>query len=376
MFTGNEEINSTHKRKVDNDSFDELQISSKKPLLEANVLPESPEQLESLLIPIDYARQLLASSKAKWPLKKLRTILEGSWMRYQAVRDRSKNPLTSFFIDCVIHVNRDGLRFKNTRENSYRSIIKLKECETSLDNDVFKLWLEDLRRWNVPVPSVDELKAKRKIIEQAIEEIKSDKQFNSIETSETRNITNEDETRVQIKSENILPKSMSDQNEMEKQPNDDEQLGNTDNSLMQSTSNDNVIPGGLTRENISKMVITIDELCRLLDYGKEVFERVVTGFFVEIRAPPNPNHKKVNPEIKGHLIYLDQVIGVNWVGKPYLVFQKPMTLSLKFRHFRDEKLKLLPCRNRNTPIDQKAINQWIYDTIEWVCIFLILLFFY
>jgi len=37
----------------------------------------------------------------------------------------------------------------------------------------------------------------------------------------------------------------------------------------------------------------MDDLCRLLDYGKDVFERVATGFFVEIRAPPNPNNKKV-----------------------------------------------------------------------------------
>jgi len=40
-------------------------------------------------------------------------------------------------------------------------------------------------------------------------------------------------------------------------------------------------------------VVTMDDLCRLLDYGKDVFERVATGFFVEIRAPPNPNNKKV-----------------------------------------------------------------------------------
>jgi hypothetical protein len=71
----------------------------------------------------------------------------------------------------------------------------------------------------------------------------------------------------------------------------------------------------------------------LLEYGKDVFERVATGFFVEIRAPPNPNHKKVflifinifiilkiNIEVKGQqIIYLDQIIGVNWIGKPYLV---------------------------------------------------------
>jgi len=37
----------------------------------------------------------------------------------------------------------------------------------------------------------------------------------------------------------------------------------------------------------------MDDLCRLLDYGKDVFERVATGFFVEIRAPPNLNNKKV-----------------------------------------------------------------------------------
>lgn len=363
MSNINEEIQSAQKRKAE-DTPDSS--SNKKQIQESDIVPETPEQLDSLLIPIDYARQLLSTSKTKLPLKKLRLILNGCWMRYQAVRDRSKNPLTSFFIDKVIHVNRDGLRFKNTRENSYRSIIKLKECENPLDNDVFKLWLDDLHGWNIPVPSVYELKAKREEIEKAIEEIKADNLNDSNEVLESVNCEKEVETRNEIKNENISQSNSSVQIDNEKQNEGNPFIEDTDNSTIQSTSEENELPNGLTKEDISKMVITIDDLCRLLDYGKDVFERVATGFFIEIRAPPNPNNKKAISESKGQsVIYLDQIIGVNWMGKPYLVYQKPMTLNLRFRHFRDEKLKLLPFRDRNTLIDQKAIDQWIYDTIEW-----------
>jgi hypothetical protein len=89
MSSVKEEVQAAQKRKAD-DSPCSSPSSKKKHIQEVSILPQSPEQLESLLIPIDYARQLLAASKLKWPLKKLRVLFEGSWMRYQAVRDRSK----------------------------------------------------------------------------------------------------------------------------------------------------------------------------------------------------------------------------------------------------------------------------------------------
>uniref|UniRef100_A0A914L8M8 Plus3 domain-containing protein n=1 Tax=Meloidogyne incognita TaxID=6306 RepID=A0A914L8M8_MELIC len=366
MSTTTEEIQSSAQKRKAEDSPELSPNSNKKQIEESDIVPKTPEELDSLLIPIDYARQLLSTPKERLPLKKLRVILVGCWMRYQAVRDRSKNPLTSFFIDKVIHVNRDGLRFKNTRENSYRSIIKLKECVNPLDDAAFKLWLDDLSSWNIPVPSIHELKTKREEIERTIEEYKSDNLNNSNEALESTNCEKEAETRIEIKNENVSQINSSLQPDDGKQTETNVLNENTGNSTLQSTSEEQELPNGLTKEDIAKMVVTMDDLCRLLDYGKDVFERVATGFFVEIRAPPNPNNKKAISQGRGKLIiYLDQIIGVNWMGKPYLVYEKPMTLSLRFRHFRDEKLKLLPFRDRNTLIDQKAIDQWLYDTVEW-----------
>ncbi|CAK5072764.1 unnamed protein product [Meloidogyne enterolobii] len=312
MSTATEEIQSSsaQKRKAE-DSPDLSPNSNKKQIEESDIVPKTPEELDSLLIPIDYARQLLSTPKERLPLKKLRLILVGCWMRYQAVRDRSKNPLTSFFIDKVIHVNRDGLRFKNTRENSYRSIIKLKECVNPLDDAAFKLWLDDLSSWNIPVPSVHELKTKKEEIEKAIEEYKSDNLNNSNEALESANSEKVVETRIEIKNENVSQINSSLQLDDGKQTETNVLNENTANSTLQSTSEEQELPNGLTKEDIAKMVVTMDDLIRLLDYGKDVFERVATGFFAISQG-------------RGRLIiYLDQIIGVNWMGKPYLEEEFP-----------------------------------------------------
>lgn len=49
--------------------------------------PESVDQLRDGLVSLEQARILLQS---KWPLKKIRELLTGSWINYQGVRERKK----------------------------------------------------------------------------------------------------------------------------------------------------------------------------------------------------------------------------------------------------------------------------------------------
>ena len=83
------EMNSTaQKRRSDQAISENPKASNNEPALKkAKATPETPEQLAELLVPLESARILLQS---KWPLKKIRGILDGAWIRYQSARDRQK----------------------------------------------------------------------------------------------------------------------------------------------------------------------------------------------------------------------------------------------------------------------------------------------
>lgn len=51
----------------------------------------------------------------------------------------------------------------------------------------------------------------------------------------------------------------------------------------------------VTRGELSKLVITVEELVKLIDYGRDMFDRTVVGFYTQIRAPPNqPSQQEAN----------------------------------------------------------------------------------
>lgn len=284
-------------------------------------MPQSAEQLSALLVSVESARLLLGS---KLPLEKLRSLLIGCWIRYQASRDKAKNPKKDFYVDVVMHVNRDGIRFKNSRENSYRNIQKLREPDVEFNAEEFKQWFADLKQWNEPVPKIAELQHKQNAIRKAIEDVQ--------------------ESSNQIKHE--LP---------------EEFLADP------LPCSSDVTDSKLTRAEMSKLIITVDELVKLLSYGKDLFEKIAVGFYAEIRAPPNSNCQRHINSVKkgGLLIFMDEIIGISWLGKPYMISKTPMTLSLKFRHFRDEKLIVLPSREPGSEIDEKVFEQWLEDMREW-----------
>ncbi|KAL3091593.1 hypothetical protein niasHT_024175 [Heterodera trifolii] len=273
--------------------------------------PKNAEQLSKCLLDVGTAKRLLAS---KLPLTELRPLMIGCYMRYHAIREILKDSECNFFIDKIIHVNRDGIRFKHCRDNSYRSIHKIKEPENAIDQRGFNLWINDMKKWNESLPCMDLQLLMLNSIRNAV---------SSLEEGESQSF-----------------------------------VDSTDKTIVPE------MPCNISRASLTKLVITIEEMVKLIDYGRELFDRTVTGFYTQIRAPPNPNVPK---DKKGgeSFIFMDQIIGVSWATKPYMLLQRPLTIVLKFRHFRDERICQLPYWNKSDGISQEIYNHWLNDMRQW-----------
>ncbi|KAI3415759.1 hypothetical protein GPALN_005343 [Globodera pallida] len=274
--------------------------------------PKNAEQLGRSLLDVETAIKLLTSPL---PLSLLRSLMVGCYMRYHAIREILKDSDSNFYIDKIIHVNRDGIRFKHCRDNSYRSIHKIKAPENEIDQRVFNLWASDMKKWNEPLPFMDAQASKLDSIKEALA---------SLPAEETKPPPDSDCKPLEVKHK----------------------------------------PCDISRIDLTKLVITVEEMVKLIDYGRELFDRTVTGFYTQIRAPPNPSVSKDKKSNESG-IFMDQIIGVSWATKPYIMFQRPLTIVLKFRHFRDERMSQLPYWNKPDGISQEVYNQWLDDMRQW-----------